>query len=95
MNLLNHVIVGLLVLSSVTLTACQKEVPKTEEIPYVMVTQPNTNHIDQKSYAGDVQAKQQSVTSSAGPASARASSITGPRPTHPLSTSSSTFSPPA
>lgn len=61
MNLLNHVIVGLLVLSSVTLTACQKEVPKTEEIPYVMVTQPNTNHIDQKSYAGDVQAKQQTA----------------------------------
>ena len=24
-----------------------------------MVTQPNTNHIDQKSYAGDVQARQQ------------------------------------
>lgn len=48
MNLLNHVIVGLLVLSSVTLTACQKEVPKTEEIPYVMVTQPNTNNISIK-----------------------------------------------
>ncbi|MCH7308505.1 efflux RND transporter periplasmic adaptor subunit [Acinetobacter sp. NIPH 1852] len=61
MNLLNHVIVGLLVLSSVTLSACQKEVPKTEEIPYVMVTQPSRNHTDQKSYAGDVQAKQQTA----------------------------------
>ena len=61
MNLLNHVIVGLLVLSSVTLTACQKEVPKTEEIPYVMVAQPSSNHIEQKSYAGDVQARQQTA----------------------------------
>ncbi|MCH7335611.1 efflux RND transporter periplasmic adaptor subunit [Acinetobacter sp. NIPH 2699] len=61
MNLLNHVIVGLLVLSSVTLSACQKEVPKTEEVPYVMVTQPSRNHTDQKSYAGDVQAKQQTA----------------------------------
>ncbi|APR68962.1 MULTISPECIES: efflux RND transporter periplasmic adaptor subunit [Acinetobacter] len=61
MNLLNHVIVGLLVLSSVTLSACQKELPKTEEIPYVMVTQPSRNHTDQKSYAGDVQARQQTA----------------------------------
>ena len=61
MNLLNHVIVGLLVLSSVTLSACQKEVPKTEEIPYVMVTQPSSTHVDQKSYAGDVQARQETA----------------------------------
>jgi len=37
MNLLNPVVVGLLVLSSITLTACHKDVAKTEEIPYVMV----------------------------------------------------------
>lgn len=38
-----------------------KELPKTEEIPYVMVTQPSRNHTDQKSYAGDVQARQQTA----------------------------------
>ncbi len=61
MNLRNHVIVGLLLLSSVTLAACQKEPTKTEEIPYVMVTQPSSNHLEQKSYAGEVQAKQQTA----------------------------------
>lgn len=61
MNLFNHIMVGLLVLSSVTLTACHKDVPKTEEIPYVMVTQPSNNHIEQNSYAGDVQARQQTA----------------------------------
>jgi len=61
MNQINRIILGLVIVSSVILSACQKEVPRTEEIPYVMVTQPNTNHIDQKSYAGDVQAKQQTA----------------------------------
>lgn len=61
MNLLNPVVVGLLVLSSITLTACHKDVAKTEEIPYVMVAQPSQNQLDQKSYAGNVQAKQQTA----------------------------------
>ncbi|HBI8679221.1 TPA: biotin/lipoyl-binding protein, partial [Escherichia coli] len=45
----------------VTLTGCSKEAPKTEEIPYVMVTQPSTTLHEQKSYAGDVQARQQTA----------------------------------
>ncbi|EPF94493.1 RND transporter [Acinetobacter gyllenbergii] len=61
MNQINRIILGLLIVSSVLLSACQKELPKTEEIPYVMVTQPSRNHIDQKSYAGDVQARQQTA----------------------------------
>ena len=61
MNQINRIILGLVIVSSVILSACQKEVPKTEEIPYVMVTQPSSNHIDQKSYAGDVQARQQTA----------------------------------
>ena len=61
MNQINRIILGLLIVSSVLLSACQKEVPKTEEIPYVMVTQPSSNHVDQKSYAGDVQARQQTA----------------------------------
>ncbi|ENX18419.1 hypothetical protein F895_00034 [Acinetobacter sp. CIP 64.2] len=61
MNQINRIILGLLVVSSVVLSACQKETPKTEEIPYVMVTQPNSNHIEQKSYAGNVQARQQTA----------------------------------
>ena len=61
MNQINRIILGLVIVSSVILSACQKEVPRTEEIPYVMVTQPSSNHIDQKSYAGDVQARQQTA----------------------------------
>lgn len=61
MNQINRIILGLLIVSSVLLSACQKEVPKTEEVPYVMVTQPSRNHVDQKSYAGDVQARQQTA----------------------------------
>ncbi|ENX38482.1 efflux RND transporter periplasmic adaptor subunit [Acinetobacter sp. NIPH 2100] len=61
MNQINRIILGLLIVSSLLLSACQKEVPKTEEIPYVMVTQPSSNHVDQKSYAGDVQARQQTA----------------------------------
>lgn len=61
MNQINRIILGLVIVSSVILSACQKEMPKTEEIPYVMVTQPSSNHIDQKSYAGHVQAKQQTA----------------------------------
>ncbi|MFW2150511.1 efflux RND transporter periplasmic adaptor subunit [Acinetobacter gyllenbergii] len=61
MNQINRIILGLLIVSSVLLSACQKETPKTEEIPYVMVTQPSRNHVDQKSYAGDVQARQQTA----------------------------------
>ncbi|MEB6667540.1 efflux RND transporter periplasmic adaptor subunit [Acinetobacter vivianii] len=61
MKQINRIILGFVIVSSVVLSACQKEVPKTEEIPYVMVAQPSGNHVEQKSYAGDVQAKQQTA----------------------------------
>ena len=40
---------------------CSREAPQTEEIPYVMVAQPLTTHHEQKSYAGEVQARQQTA----------------------------------
>lgn len=48
-----------LVCCSVTLSACSKEQPAAEHIPYVMVTQPQTSHEDLNSYSGEVKAKQQ------------------------------------
>ncbi len=61
MNLLKPLIMSMMIVCIVTLTGCSKEAPKTEEIPYVMVTQPSTTLHEQKSYAGDVQARQQTA----------------------------------
>ncbi len=61
MNLLKPLIMSMMIVCMVTLTGCSKEAPKTEEIPYVMVTQPSTTLHEQKSYAGDVQARQQTA----------------------------------
>lgn len=61
MRSLNLMITSLLVLCSVTIVGCSKPAPEAEQIPLVMVTQPATSHEDQKSYAGDVQARQQTA----------------------------------
>ena len=42
MNLLKPLIMSMVIVCTVTLMGCSKEAPKTEEIPYVMVTQPST-----------------------------------------------------
>lgn len=61
MSILKSAVISLLIVSSVTLWGCSKPAPETEQIPFVMVTQPATSLEDQKSYAGDVQARQQTA----------------------------------
>lgn len=61
MRSLNLMLTSILVLCSVTMVGCSKPAPDTEQIPLVMVAQPETSHEDQKSYAGDVQARQQTA----------------------------------
>ncbi|MCU4412990.1 efflux RND transporter periplasmic adaptor subunit [Acinetobacter sp. WU_MDCI_Axc73] len=45
----------------ITLGGCNKQAPEAEQIPYVMVTQPSASMNEQKSYAGEVQARQQTA----------------------------------
>lgn len=54
-------VIGLMMLCSITLSACSKEQKAVEQVPFVMVTQPSTQHDELKSYAGDVQARQQTA----------------------------------
>ena len=61
MSILKTTITSLMIISYVTLWGCSKEQPVVEQIPFVMVQQPATSLLDQKSYAGDVQAKQQTA----------------------------------
>ncbi|MEN8426880.1 efflux RND transporter periplasmic adaptor subunit [Acinetobacter schindleri] len=60
MSTIQYVLTGMIIACSVTLGGCSKNNAATEqEVPFVMVTQPNTSYLEQKSYAGDVQARQQ------------------------------------
>lgn len=61
MSIWKTMITGLIITSYITLLGCSKEQPSVEPIPYVMVEQPATSHLEQKSYAGDIQAKQQTA----------------------------------
>lgn len=61
MNVIKPMIWSMVIVCHVILLGCAKEAPKTEEIPYVMVAQPSTSLIEHKSYAGDVQARQQTA----------------------------------
>ena len=54
-------LVSMMIICSVTLLGCSTEATETEQVPFVMVTQPNSTHNEQKSYAGDVQARQQTA----------------------------------
>ena len=61
MSTSKSVIISMMIVCSVTLWGCSKEQPAAEQVPFVMVTQPATIHNEQKSYAGDVQARQQTA----------------------------------
>jgi membrane fusion protein, multidrug efflux system len=61
MNNSKFLIINMMVIFCVTLSACKKNVPAEEQIPFVMVTQPKNNGDVLKSYAGDVQARQQTA----------------------------------
>lgn len=59
MNPAKTLIASLLILSSLTLWGCSREPAVAEHVPLVMVTQPTSSLSEQKSYAGEVQARQQ------------------------------------
>lgn len=62
MSTINTAVVGMIIACSVTLWGCSKDKPAAEqEIPFVMVAQPNGAHTDEKSYAGEVKARQQTA----------------------------------
>lgn len=61
MSTIQTLVTSMVIICSITLTGCSKDVAETEHIPFVMVAQPETTHNEQKSYAGDVQARQQTA----------------------------------
>lgn len=61
MSDMKYSLICLIVTCAALLTACGKKEPVTEQIPFVIVTQPLTSHDELKSYAGDVQARQQTA----------------------------------
>ena len=53
---------GMMMLCSVTLNGCSKDtIAAEQEVPFVMVATPTTSQHELKSYAGDVQARQQTA----------------------------------
>nr|WP_180110862.1 MULTISPECIES: efflux RND transporter permease subunit [unclassified Acinetobacter] len=62
MSTIKITVVSMIIVCSVALWGCSKDKAQTEqEVPFVMVTQPGATHFEQKSYAGDVQARQQTA----------------------------------
>lgn len=62
MNTTQNLIGSLMLLCCITLMGCSKQKTEVEqEVPLVMVTQPSSLHLEQKSYAGEVQARQQTA----------------------------------
>lgn len=63
MSRIQTLVASMMVVCSITLWGCSKDTAESEPIPLVMVSQPNTTHLEQKSYAGEVQARQQTALS--------------------------------
>ncbi|MCO8070142.1 efflux RND transporter periplasmic adaptor subunit [Acinetobacter lwoffii] len=62
MSRIYSVLAGMVVLCSVTLSGCSKDTAAAEqEVPFVMVATPTSSRHELKSYAGDVQARQQTA----------------------------------
>lgn len=61
MSVIKPALLSLFLMCHLTLWGCSREAPQAEDIPYVMVSQPLTSHHEQKSYAGEVQARLQSA----------------------------------
>ncbi len=61
MSSLKCTVIILAMVCSITLSACSKKIADVEENPFVMVTQPKSSQDELKSYAGDVQARQQTA----------------------------------
>lgn len=61
---IKSICIGLIVFYSLSLSACKDDQTLIEqEIPFVMVVQPSAQNTEQKSYAGDIQAVQQTPLS--------------------------------
>ena len=63
MSKIQTLVASMMVVCSITLWGCSKDTTEPESVPLVMVSQPNTTHLEQKSYAGEVQARQQTALS--------------------------------
>lgn len=63
MSKIQTLVASMVVVCSITLWGCSKDTTEPESVPLVMVSQPNTTHLEQKSYAGEVQARQQTALS--------------------------------
>ena len=63
MSKIQTLVASIVVVCSITLWGCSKDTTEPESVPLVMVSQPNTTHLEQKSYAGEVQARQQTALS--------------------------------
>ena len=62
MNIIQNAIASLMLICCLALMGCNKQSTAVEqEVPLVMVTQPSSLHTEQKSYAGEVQARQQTA----------------------------------
>lgn len=62
MSTIHQALTGMIIVCSVTLWGCSKDRSTVEqEVPFVMVSKPSSSHTEQKSYAGDVQARQTTV----------------------------------
>ena len=62
MNIIQNAIASLMLICCLALMGCNKQNTAVEqEVPLVMVTQPSSLHTEQKSYAGEVQARQQTA----------------------------------
>ena len=62
MSIYQFALVSLVVVSSFSLSACKRaESQQTEQVPFVMVTQPKSQQQSLKNYAGNVQARHQTA----------------------------------
>ncbi len=64
MSTIHQALTSMIIVCSVTLWGCSKDKASAEqEVPFVMVSKPLSSHTEQKSYAGDVQARQKTALS--------------------------------
>ena len=60
MSTIKTAVASMIIVCGVTLGGCSKDQASAEqEVPLVMVAQPGAVQVNQKSYAGEVQARQQ------------------------------------
>ncbi|PZK61979.1 efflux RND transporter periplasmic adaptor subunit [Staphylococcus aureus] len=63
MSKIQTLVASMMVVCSITLWGCSKDTTEPESVPLVMVSQPNTTHLEPTRYQGEVQARQQTALS--------------------------------